>query len=123
MFEMPSPYSRPFWTTACGWKPGTSFSHGSRPEYDVSMWPLNISVLPPPVPCHVPSAFARPSSTCCHCPCRPRPPPPAFARLPPHLQAQLLEQRDHQLGHRLLVAGEAVDVDQRARRLDEAILL
>ena len=35
------------------------------------MWPLNISVLPPPVPRQVPSAFARPSSTCCHCTCRP----------------------------------------------------
>ena len=44
-------------TNACGWKPGTSFSHGSRPEYEVSMCPLNISDLPPPVPRQVPSAF------------------------------------------------------------------
>src|SRR5665213_2399684 len=71
MFEMPSPYNRPFFTNACGWKPGTSFNHGSRPEYEVSMWPLNISVFPPPLPAQVPSAFARPSSTCCHCTCRP----------------------------------------------------
>jgi len=56
---------------ACGWKPGTSFSHGSRPEYDVSMCPLNISDLPPPVPRHVPRTFARLSSTCCHCTCSP----------------------------------------------------
>ena len=46
-------------------------SQGSRPEYDVSMCPLNISVGPPPAPGHVPSAFARLSSTCCHCTARP----------------------------------------------------
>ena len=46
---------------------GIPASHGSRPEYDVSMWPLNISVGPPPAPARVPSTFARPSSTCCHC--------------------------------------------------------
>jgi hypothetical protein len=73
MFEIPSPYKRPSRTNAFGWKPGTSFSHGSRPEYDVSMCPLNISVFPPPTPRQVPSAFARPSSTCCHCTCRPSP--------------------------------------------------
>ena len=48
------------------------WSHGSRPEYDVSRCPLNISVGPPPVPAHVPSTFARPSSTSCHCTWRPR---------------------------------------------------
>ena len=58
-------------TNAFGWKPGTSVSHGSRPEYEVSMCPLNINDWPPPVPDQVPSAFARPSSTCCHCTCRP----------------------------------------------------
>src|SRR6188768_3875707 len=31
------------------------------------MWPLNISVGPPPAPARVASTFARPSSTCCHC--------------------------------------------------------
>src|SRR5438132_529151 len=67
MFEIPSPYSRPSRSKACGWKPGTFRSHGSRPEYDVSMCPLNMSVGPPPAPCHVPSALARLSSTCCHC--------------------------------------------------------
>src|SRR6185437_13613998 len=67
MFEMPSPYRRPSCTNAFGWNPGTSRSHGSRPEYDVSMWPLNIRLLPPPVPRQVPSALARPFSTCCHC--------------------------------------------------------
>ena len=50
---------------------GHAFSHGSRPEYEVSMCPLNISDGPPPVPLQVASAFARPSSTCCHCTCRP----------------------------------------------------
>src|SRR6266404_5827199 len=39
------------------------------------MWPLNIRLFPPPLPApfptHVPRAFARPSSTCCHCTCRP----------------------------------------------------
>ncbi len=35
------------------------------------MWPLNMSADPPPVPSHVPSTFARPSSTCCHCNRRP----------------------------------------------------
>ena len=36
--------------TPTGWKPGTSRSHGSRPEYEVSMWPLNIRLWPPPAP-------------------------------------------------------------------------
>ena len=58
-------------TNPSGWKPGIPASHGSRPEYDVSMWPLNISVGPPPAPGHVPRTFARPSSTCCHCTWRP----------------------------------------------------
>ena len=35
------------------------------------MWPLNISVLPPPAPRHVPSTLGRPSSTSCHCTCSP----------------------------------------------------
>src|SRR3954447_8444584 len=47
-------------------------SHGSRPEYDVSMWPLNISDLPPPLPSQRPTTFGRPASTSCHCTCRPR---------------------------------------------------
>src|SRR5213075_345067 len=54
-----------------GWKPGTCASQGSLPEYDVSMWPLNISVGPPPAPRSVPRTFARPCSTCCHCTARP----------------------------------------------------
>src|SRR5436190_6740201 len=71
MFEIPSPYRRPSLTNGSGWKPGTPCSHGSRPEYEVSMWPLNIRVLPRPVPGHVPRTFARPSSTWCHWVCRP----------------------------------------------------
>ena len=46
---------------------GIPASHGSRPEYDVSRSPLNISVGPPPVPGRVARTLARPSSTCCHC--------------------------------------------------------
>src|SRR5688500_10190324 len=71
MFEIPSPNRCPSSTNGVGWKPATPRSHGSRPEYDVSMCPFSISVGPPPVPLHVPSTFARPSSTCCHCTVRP----------------------------------------------------
>src|ERR671923_90619 len=46
-------------------------SHGSRPEYDVSMWPFSIRLEPPPEPSSVPSTFGRPSSTSCHCTCSP----------------------------------------------------
>src|SRR4051794_29341 len=35
------------------------------------MWPLNMSDGPPPEPSRVPSTFARPCSTCCHCTRRP----------------------------------------------------
>src|SRR5215204_3214130 len=41
--------------------------------------------------------------------------------LPLHLEAELLVERDHQLRHPLLVAGDAVDVDHRARGLDQAL--
>src|SRR5689334_4682329 len=82
MFEIPSPYSRPSLTNGSGWNPGTPCSQGSRPEYEVSMWPLNISVLPPPVPAHVPSTFARPSSTWCHWVWRPISPNVSSIRRP-----------------------------------------
>ena len=49
-----------------GLEPRTPASHGSCPEYDVSMWPLNMRLLPPPAPSQTPRAFARSSSTCCH---------------------------------------------------------
>src|SRR5919202_3731498 len=62
---------RPSRTNPCGWKPGIPASHASRPEYDVSMWPLNIKDAPPPEPSHSPTTFGRPSSTCCHCTWRP----------------------------------------------------
>src|SRR5213080_2651088 len=42
-------------------------SQGSLPEYEVSMCPLNISDLPPPVPSSRPMTFGLPSSTSCHC--------------------------------------------------------
>src|SRR5215216_5783502 len=35
------------------------------------MWPLNISDLPPPAPSQSPTTLGRPSSTSCHCTCRP----------------------------------------------------
>src|SRR5712691_5558303 len=62
---------RPSWTNPSGWKPRMPASHGSRPEYDVSMCPLNISDFPPPAPSQRPTTFGRPSSTSCHCTCRP----------------------------------------------------
>src|SRR5680860_613879 len=71
MFEIPSPYSLPSSTNALGWNPGTCASHASRPEYEVSMCPLNMRLGPPPAPGRVPRTFARPSSTCCHCTWRP----------------------------------------------------
>src|SRR6476646_10048707 len=37
------------------------------------MCPLNMRLAPPPAPLSVPRTFARPSSTCCHCTCRPIP--------------------------------------------------
>src|SRR5215510_8972857 len=60
---------RPSRSNPSGWKPGTCASHGSSPEYEVSMCPLNMRVGPPPTPARVPRTFARPSSTCCHCTC------------------------------------------------------
>src|SRR3954469_20380590 len=71
MFETPSPYSRPSWTNGSGWKPRTWRSQGSRPEYEVSMCPLNISDGAPPEPSRIPRTLARPSSTSCRCTCRP----------------------------------------------------
>src|SRR5215211_7552697 len=66
MFEIPSPYRRPSRSNPRGWKPSIPRSHGSRPEYDVSVWPLSISVGPPPAPSQIPRTLARPSSICCH---------------------------------------------------------
>src|SRR5438067_5729609 len=57
-------------------------SHGSRPEYDVSMWPLNMSDFPPPVPSSRPMTFGRPSSTSCHCTWRPMPASSSRTRSP-----------------------------------------
>src|ERR671935_503319 len=62
---------RPSRSNPCGWKPGMPASQGSRPEYEVSMWPLNISDLPPPAPSQRPTTFGRPASTSCHCTWRP----------------------------------------------------
>src|SRR6185437_14698776 len=41
--------------------------------------------------------------------------------LPLHLKTHLLVERDHQLRHRLLAAGEAVDPDHARRGLDEPV--
>src|SRR6266550_43648 len=71
MFEIPRPYTRPSCTNPSGWKPRTPASHGSRPEYDVSMCPLNMSDLPPPAPSQSPTTLGRPASTSCHCTCTP----------------------------------------------------
>ena len=105
MFEMPSPYRRPSPSKACGWKPGTPRSHGSCPEYDVSMWPLNIrrrtAARAAPRAEHVRAVV--------------------LDLLPLHGETHRLVQRDHELGHPLLVAREAVDVDHRARGGDEAV--
>src|SRR5919198_1666792 len=57
-------------------------SHGSRPEYDVSMCPLNITDLPPPAPSQSPTTLGRPSSTSCHCTCSPIPSSSARTRSP-----------------------------------------
>src|SRR5437667_3524878 len=63
---------RPSRTKPSGWKPRILLSHGSWPEYDVSMCPLNMSDLPPPASVSKrPTTFGRPSSTSCHCTCRP----------------------------------------------------
>src|SRR5262249_44418148 len=62
---------RPSCTNPCGWKPRIPASHGSRPEYEVSMWPLNISDFPPPAPSQRPTTLGRPASTSCHCTWRP----------------------------------------------------
>src|SRR6266540_1305502 len=58
---------RPSCTNPSGWKPRIPESQGSRPEYDVSMCPLNISDFPPPSPSQRPTTLGRPSSTSCHC--------------------------------------------------------
>src|SRR5919201_493024 len=62
---------RPSWTNPCGWNPRTPASHGSRPEYEVSICPLNINAGPPPAPSQSPTTLGRPSSTSCHCTWRP----------------------------------------------------
>src|SRR4026207_1787912 len=96
MLEIPSPYSRPSSTNAFGWKPGTCLSHGSRPEYEGSMWPVNMRLGAPPAPARAPAVRAA-------TPVRPAAPP----RLPLHLQAHVQERVAHELRHRLLGAREA----------------
>src|SRR5207248_1074107 len=51
---------RPSRTNPCGWKPGIPASHGSRPEYEVSMCPLNIRLGRPRTPSSRPTTFGRP---------------------------------------------------------------
>ena len=69
------------------------------------MCPLNIRLGPPPAPSRMPSTFARPSSTCCHCTRRPI----------------SSERVAHELGHRLLVAREARRADRPAGPVDEPV--
>src|SRR6266852_1165460 len=57
-------------------------SQGSRPEYEVSMCPLNMSDFPPPAPSHTPTTLGRPASTSCHCTCRPRSSSSCWTRSP-----------------------------------------
>src|SRR5207249_7903586 len=59
--------SRASWTMPSGWKPRIPASHDSRPEYEVSRCPLNMSDLPPPAPSQSPTTFGLPVSTSCHC--------------------------------------------------------
>src|SRR5215472_4408355 len=54
----------PFLIMAFGLYP-IPVKNSSRPVFEVSMWPLNIRLLPLPVPSQIPSTFARPSSTSC----------------------------------------------------------
>ena len=98
---------RPSWTKPCGWKPRMPRSHGSRPEYDVSMWPLNISDGPPPAPSQIPRTLGL----------------PVLDLLPLRLEAHRLELGLHTLAHRLLVAGRARDRDEVDRERDEALLV
>jgi hypothetical protein len=59
----PEPVDPPLALEPLRLEAGDPGHQGSRPEYDVSMCPLNISVGPPPVPARVASTFARPFST------------------------------------------------------------
>ena len=79
---------RPSRSNPCGWKPGIPASQGSRPEYDVSMCPLNISVGPPPVPG----------------PRREHVRAPVLDLLPLHREPELLALAGHPRRHRLLGA-------------------
>ena len=69
------------------------------------MCPLNISAGPPPAPASVPSTFARPSSTCCHCTCRP--------------SSSNVWATNRAISSSL--AGEAGDRDRLARPVDEPV--
>src|SRR6266508_2772284 len=62
---------RPSCKKPSGWRSRMPASHGSRPEYDVSMCPLNMSDFPLPSPSQRPTTLGRPSSTSCHCTWRP----------------------------------------------------
>src|SRR4051812_44832925 len=105
------------------------------------MWPLNISDLPPPLPPRMPTTFGPPSSTPSHStkgpgsaktPRRDPPPAPFPGRVPDRLgpptlpplpldgEPELGEDAAQVLPDRLLVTPRAGDVDEIARRLDEA---
>ncbi len=69
------------------------------------MCPLNMRLLPPPAPSRIPSAFARPSSTCCH-----------WQRRPVSSYSSAMSS-----AIALLVAREAVHADHAARGVDEPV--
>ena len=91
MFEMPSPKRRPSFTNALGWKPGTS----GEPRLAARVRGVHVAVEHQARP----AAGAAPGAEHVRA--------ALLDLLPLHLQAHRRRASRHQLGHRLLVAGEA----------------
>ena len=98
---------RPSRSKPSGWNPGIPCSHGSRPEYEVSRCPLNISVGPPPAP--------RPRADDVR--------PAVLDLLPLHSEPELVEDVTHERGGRFLGSREGRRRDESQRELDEAALV